>query len=170
MVRLLADAKDTLLLLESMPEDPRNATAADVVGEDASCAVGKAGFVLGAGTPTTSEDTPLCTEGETQIPTAKTYEVTMNIYRFFDPETRQIDPEEDFFFQAVKEFGSEIVIAYRQGGKEHTDPPEAGDEWSFYKLIAGGMGRSTETGGYSKRVAHLTVTEAHEDITLGTGA
>ena len=166
MVRLLADAKDTLLLLEDMPDDPQNATAADVTGENVSCSVGKAGFVLGAGAPTTTEDTALCTEGETQIPTAKTYEVTANIYRFFDPETKQIDPEEDFLFQAVKEFGSEIVVAYRQGGKEHTEPAEAGDEWSFYKLVAGGMGRSTETGGYSKRVAHLSVTEAHEDVTL----
>ena len=166
MVRLLADAKDTLLLLDEMPEDPRSATTADVQGEDASCSVGKAGFTLGAGAPTTTEDTALCTEGETQIPTAKTYEVTANIYRFFDPETQQIDPEEDFFFQAVKDFGSEIVVAYREGGKEHTEPPASGDEWSFYKLVAGGMGRATERSGYSKRVAHLSVVEAYEDITL----
>ena len=165
MPRMLADAKQTLWLLDEMPEDPKKPTAVEInAGQDISCVIGKAGFNLGSGTSNKQADTPLCTEGETQVPTSKTYEVAMNIYRYYDPETGQIDKTEDFFFQAVKEFGSEVIVALRDGGKAHTEDAEAGDEVSIYKLVAGGMGRSTDGGGYSKRVADFSVVEAHEDV------
>lgn len=170
MARMLADAKQTLWLLDSMPADPDAPTVAEInAGQDISCVVGKAGFNLGSGTSNKGADTALCTEGETQVPVSKTYEVAMNIYRHFDADTGQIDPVEDFFFQAVKEFGSEVIVAFRDGGKEHTEPAAEGDEVSIYRLVAGGMGRSTDTGGYSKRVADFSVTEAHEDKLVVTG-
>lgn len=165
MARMLADGKDTLILLDEWPTDVRNATIADLGGTDASCVVGKSGFALGAGAPNTTGDTPLCQEGESQVPTSKTYEATYNIYRYFD-DSGQIDPEEDFFFQAHKDFGSELYLAYREGGKTHDQEPAAGDEWSFYKITAGGMGRNSERDGYSKRVAHVSVAEAVEDVIL----
>lgn len=166
MARMLADGKITMLLLDEWPKDPKKATVADLAdAQDASCVVGKSGFGIGAGTPNTEDDTPLCTEGETTIPVSKTYEATMNVYRYFDKDG-QIDEEEDFFFQALKEFGSEVPVAVRDGGKTHDQPPEAGDEWSFYKLISGGMGRATDAAGYSKRVAHVSVVEAEEDVTI----
>ncbi|HLS02592.1 MAG TPA: hypothetical protein VK054_11545 [Beutenbergiaceae bacterium] len=170
MARMLADAKQTLWLLDEMPEDPKNPTAAEInAGQDISCVIGKAGFNLGSGTSNKEADTPLCTEGETQVPTSKTYEVAMNIYRYFDADTGQIDPAEDFFFQAVKEFGSEVVVALRDGGKAHTEDADAGDEVSLYRLISGGMGRSTDGGGYSKRVADFSVVEGHEDVVVVAG-
>lgn len=169
MPRMLADAKDTLILLDEWPADPRNATVADLQGTNASYVVGKSGFNLGAGAPNSESDTPLGTEGDMTLPVSKTYEATMNVYRYFDPDTGQIDAEEDFFFQALKEFGSEVPVAYREGGKDPEQPPAEGDEWSFYKLMSGGMGRSTERTGYTKRVANVTIIDAVEDVTI-TGA
>jgi len=168
MARMLADAKTTLILLDELPADPNNPTAAELEGENASCVVGKAGFSIGAGTPNTEADTPLCTEGESQIPVSKTYEANMNVYRYFDADG-QIDPEEDFFFQALKDFGSEVHVAVREGGKGHKDPIVEGDEVSIYTLIAGGMGRSTDGAGYTKRVAHVTVAAGWEDKTVASG-
>ena len=168
MARMLADAKTTLILLDALPEDPDNPTVAELEGENASCVVGKAGFSIGAGTPNTEADTPLCTEGESQIPTSKTYEANMNVYRYFD-EDGQIDPEEDFFFQALKDFGSEVHVAVREGGKGYKDPIVEGDEVSIYTLIAGGMGRSTDGAGYTKRVAHVTVAAGWEDKLVVAG-
>ena len=171
MPRMLADAKKTLWLLEELPAEPSEPTAVEInAGQNASCTVGKDGFNLGAGTPTTTSDGALCDEGDLQVPTSKTYEAAMNIYRFFDPQTGQIDPEEDFFFQAAKEFGSELIVAYRDGGKKYDADAEDGDEVSIYVLTAGGMGRATDTGGYTKRVAHFTVTRAFEDVLVGDGS
>lgn len=164
MPRMLADAKTTFILLDELPDDPRNPTVEELEGENASCVVGKSGFAIGAGAPNTESDTPLCTEGESQIPVSKTYEATFNVYRYFDRETGQIDTEEDFLFQALKDFGSEVHVAVREGGKGYEDPIEAGDEVSIYTLVAGGMGRSTDAGGYSKRVAHVTVSAGWEDV------
>lgn len=169
MARMLADGKITMLLLDEWPKDPKKATVAVLAdAQDASCVVGKSGFGIGAGAPNTADDTPLCTEGTVTIPVSKTYEATMNVYRYFDKDG-QIDEEEDFFFQALKEFGAEIPVAVREGGKTHDQPPAAGDEWSFYKLVAGGMGRSTDGEGYTKRVAHVSVSDAYEDITITDG-
>lgn len=171
MPRMLADAKKTIWLLEELPEDPNNPTAAEInAGQNASCAVGKDGFNLGAGAPTTTADGALCDEGDLQVPTSKTYEAAMNVYRFFDPDTGQIDPAEDFFFQALKEFGSEVIVAYRDGGKPYNAEAEDGDEVSIYVLTAGGMGRATDTGGYTKRTAHVTVTRAFEDVLVADGS
>jgi len=169
MARMLADGKTTMLLLDEWPENPRTATVADLAdAQDASCVVGKSGFGIGAGSPNTAEDTPLCTEGDTTIPVSKTYEATMNVYRYFNKDG-QIDEEEDFFFQALKEFGAEVPVAIREGGKTHEQPPEAGDEWSFYKLVSGGMGRATDGEGYTKRVAHVSVSDAAEDVVISGG-
>src|SRR5690625_723071 len=139
MARVLADAKTTLILHDELPENPNNPTAAELEGQNASCVVGKAGFGIGAGTPNTEADTPLCTEGESQIPVSKTYEANMNVYRYFDAEG-QIDPEEDFFFQALKDFGSEVHVAVREGGKGHKDQLVEGGEVVIYTMIAGGLG------------------------------
>jgi len=75
--------------------------------------------------------------------------------------------EEDFVFQAFKEFGSEVWVALRDGGKEHTEEAEEGDEVSIYKLIAGGMGRASDTAGWQKREAHVTVADGFEDKWVG---
>src|SRR5699024_2723354 len=169
MPRMLADARKTLWLLDTLPEDPRNPDASELnAGENASCSVGKAGFNLGAGAPNTESDGALCDEGDLQTPTSKTYEAAMNVYRFYDPETGQIDDEEDFLFQALKDFGSEVILALRDGGKMYDADAESGDEVSIYVLTAGGMGRSTDTGGYQKRVAHVTVTRAFEDVIVAS--
>src|SRR5699024_12456951 len=72
MPRMLADAKKTIWLLEELPADPNNPTAAEInAGQNASCAVGKDGFNLGAGAPTTTADGALCDEGDLQVPTSK---------------------------------------------------------------------------------------------------
>lgn len=169
MPKMLADGNDTLWVLDTLPADPEAPTATEInAGENASCVVGKSGFVLGAGAPTTASDAPLCTEGEMQIPVSKTYEATMNVYRFFD-ESGQIDPTDDFFFDALREFGSEVILAYRDGGKKHTEDAAEDDEISIYKVISGGMGRATDRSGYSKRVAHVSVTEAWEDVAVVAG-
>lgn len=165
MPRMLADAKKALWLLDELPEDPKKPTASEINdGQNAACSVGKSGFNLGAGSPNTESDGALCDEGELQTPTSKTYEAAMNVFRFYDSETGQIDEEEDFLFQALKDFGSEVIVALRDGGKPYDEDAEDGDEVSIYVLTAGGMGRSTDTGGYQKREAHVTVTRAFEDV------
>lgn len=168
MPMMLADKKRTLWLLDGKPSNPKAPTAQEINtdGENVSCVVGNAGFNLGAGAPNTTNDGPLCKSDSISVPTSKTYDVSMNIFRMYD-ETGQIDPVEDFLFQAVKEFGSVIWVAFRDGGKEHDQAASDGDEVSIYELTAGGMGRATDTGGYQKRQAHFTVTDAYEDVYVG---
>lgn len=169
MPKMLADGKDTLWVLPSLPSDPTKPTKAEINGgDDASCSVGKAGFVLGAGSPNTTTDGGLCDEGEMQIPTSKTYEASMNVFRFFDNQG-QIDGTADFLFDALREFGSEVILAYRDGGKKHTEQADEDDEVSIYKVISGGMGRATDRSGYSKRVAHISVVQAWEDVKVVSG-
>src|SRR5699024_11568363 len=107
MARMLADGKITMLLLDEWPKDPKKATVADLAdAQDASCVVGKSGFGIGAGTPNTEDDTPLCTEGVTTIPVSKTYVVTINVYWYFDIVVQR-DDEEDIFFHDLIEYGVE---------------------------------------------------------------
>ena len=168
-VRLLADKGTTAWLLPALPEDPENPTVEEVnAGQDISCVVA-ADFNIGAGAPTTTEDGALCEGANRQVPTAATHEATINAIRFYNPETRQVDVESDFFFQAVKEFGSEVVVAVRDGGKDPRKFPEAvaGDEISVYSLISGGAGRAADRTGYQKRLIHVTVQDAYEDKWVG---
>ncbi len=168
MARMLADKKRTLWILEGKPEDPNAPTAEEINGgQNASCSIGNAGFSIGASAPNVENDGSLCEGASAETPTSKTYDASMNIYRFYEPGTKQIDVEEDFVFQAFKEFGSEVWVALRDGGKGHTEEAVDGDEVSIYKLTAGGMGRASDTAGWQKREAHVTVAEGFEDVWVG---
>lgn len=168
MPRMLADKKRTLWVLDEWPEDVDNVDAVTLnEAENASCVVGNSGFTLGAGSPNTENDGALCEGDSAETPTSQTYEASMNVFRFYDHDTGQIIVEEDFLFQALKEFGSTVVLALRDGGKEHDKEAEDGDEVSFYEVTSGGMGRPTDTTGWQKREAHLTVNRAAEDKWVG---
>lgn len=164
-VRLLADKGISAWLIEK-PADPSKAVAEEInAGQQIACVVGT-DFTIGSGTPNTTEDGPLCSGLGNQIPTSKTLEATISALRFFDKNTKQIHVESDFFFQAVKEFGTEFWIAVRDGGKDPRIEPDVveGDEVSIYHLISGGAGRAADRAGYQKRQIHATVADAYEDL------
>lgn len=164
-VRVLADKGISVWLMDE-PTDPSKAVATEInAGQDIACVVSP-DFNIGAGTPTTSEDGSLCEGANRQVPTAATHEATINALRFYDKDTLQVHVESDFFFQAVKEFGTEFWVAVRDGGKDPRKFPDAveGDEVSIYKLISGGAGRATDRSGYQKRQIHVTVADAYEDL------
>ncbi|HEY4536435.1 MAG TPA: hypothetical protein VIG71_10790 [Enteractinococcus sp.] len=170
-VRLLADKGTTAWLIEK-PADPSKAVSTEInAGQDISCVVA-ADFNIGAGAPQTTDDGALCEGANRQVPTAATHEATINAIRFYDPETRQVHVEDDFFFQAVKEFGTEFWVAVRDGGKDPREFPDAveGDEVSIYKLISGGAGRAADRAGYQKRQIHVTVSDAYEDLWVDEAA
>lgn len=168
-VRVLADKGISVWMLDGKPEDPEAPTVEEINdGDHIDCVVGT-DFSVGSGTPNNTTDGPLCRGMEQQVPTSSTYESTITALRFYDKETRQIHVESDFFFQAVKEFGSTIWIAVRDGGKDPRKEPDAedGDEVSIYELISGGAGRASDRSGYQKRVIHVEVSDAYEDKWVG---
>lgn len=166
--RMLADKGRTLWLLEALPEDPNAPDAVEINdGQMASRSVGNAGFNLGSTSPQTVNDGSQCEGDSAETPTAQQYEASMNVFRFYETGTKQIAVEEDFLFQAMKEFGSELVFAFRDGGKPCEEDAVDGDEVSIYEVTVGGMGRATDTTGWQKRTAFLTVNRAWEDKWVG---
>lgn len=169
MPKMLADAKDTLWVLDEWPSDPPEPEEINA-GENVSCSVAKQNFNIGPTTPTTTADTPLCEQGEMQIPTSPQYSATFDIYRFFNPVTGQLDVEGDQLAQRFKEFGASVVVAYRAGGKDHTQPAAEGDEISVYELISGQLGGATDRAGWSKRPVQASVARAMQDVWVGGSA
>lgn len=168
-VRVLADKGISVWMLDGKPEDPEAPTAEEINdGDHIDCVVGT-DFNVGAGSPNTTNDGPLCRGMEQQVPTSATYDATISALRFYNRDTGQIDVESDFFFQAVKEFGSVIWIAVRDGGKDPRLEPDAedGDEISIYEITSGGAGRASDRSGYQKRVIHAEVSDAYEDKWVG---
>lgn len=167
MPRMLADKKTTFTVLEDLPEDVNAATAEELnAGQNGSCLVGAAGFYLGAEAPSTTNDGALCEGQEVSVPTAAQHGGSMSVYRFFDKDSKQINIEEDWLFQAVKEFGSVIIAAIRDG-KDHDEEYEDGDEYSLYEITVGGAGREADRAGYIKRPLHISVRALAEDRWVG---
>lgn len=161
---MLADKRTALYLLAGEPADPSAPTVADF--EDA---INVADKVAAADTylrPTGSEQVkdPLLSGGAQNAFGSSNYEGSINVVRFLD-ETGVPDDTEDMLYTAVKEKGTTLWFALREGPVWNTTPA-AKQEVSVFQVITDDPQSPQTREGYIKRRVPLAVAEAWLDRSL----
>ena len=160
-VRSLASGHTKYSVMTAIPAATGAATLTELnAGIDAACRVA-ADSTLGASDDNTVNDPALCDTVSADVPTTSKYDGTWNIFRYFDPTTK--NPEVgtagdigDDLFAAMKTLGTTLYIAKRQTLKLSTEPWAADDPYELFEVITGtpqdGAGE-----GYIKKAVKLYV-------------
>lgn len=169
--KVLADGKTKLAILAIAPADPEAPTVTELeAGIDASCNIAKTGYTLGPTTSETINDPELCVDVNATVYGASNFEATFSVFRFFDEETGQVDAVSDEVFEALRTKGVEVWIAERETGKKSTDPFEAGDEVSLYRVLLDNPQKSADRTGWIKNVITPAVQSGYLNVTVAAGA
>lgn len=139
-------------------------------GIDGACRMA-ADSTLGATDDNTVNDPALCDTVSADVPTTSKYEGTFNIFRYFDPTTK--NPEVgvagdvgDALFDAMKALGTTLYVAKRQTLKLSTEDWAATDPYELFEVITGtpqdGAGE-----GYIKKTVKLYVQRHWDGVVAG---
>lgn len=128
-------------------------------GEDLEDRILKQDFRL---TPTTSDtvpDVPLGNEGNAVTYGASNYEGSVTPFRFLDDTTGAADVLNDVAWELLKEKGTRLWLAKRQGPNKAV-AWTAAQEYDLFEVITDNPQDPTDRSGYVKRVVPLGVQQA----------
>jgi len=176
-VRSLASGHTKYAVLTSLPADPTAATLTELqAGIDAACRI-TADSTLGATDDNTVNDPALCDTVSADVPTTSKYDGTWNIFRYFDPTTK--NPETgtggeigDGLFSAMSELGTTLYVAKRQTLKLSTEDWAEDDPYELFEVMTGtpqdgAAGGAFGGDGYIKKTVKLYV-QRHWDGVVAT--
>lgn len=172
-VQSLATGHTKYSVMSALPADPAAATLTELqAGIDAACRI-TADSTLGATDDNTINDPALCDTVAADVPTTSKYDGTFNIFRYFDPTTK--NPETgvgaeigDGLFEAMKVLGTTLYIAKRQTLKLSTEAWAAEDPYELFQVTTGTPQDGTGDG-YIKKTVKLYV-QRHWDGEATAGA
>lgn len=151
MARVLADEHIKLTVLTTKPANVTEPTATELnAGIDASCLIFADDY---SWTATDSErigERALCEGSASESPGIGNYDLGITAWRWYDPETGEIDAEADELFAALKEKGTVVWAYERRTGKEHSEDWAAADEIHLGGEVTTDTPQSTENTGFIK--------------------
>ena len=169
MPKTLADARTRISIMTVKPANPRAATVAELTaGIDGSCRVLKDDYRMSAVASDTVPDTELCSEGNAVTFGASNYEASITPFWYLDEDGKS-DALEDVVYQALKEKGTTVWIAEREGPR-YDEAWAAGDTYELYEVVTDNPQKPSTRGGYIKRTIPLGVQRAYLDGVVAAGA
>lgn len=151
MARVLADEHIKLTVLTTKPADVTAPTATELnAGIDASCLVFADDYTWTATDSERIGERAICEGSASESPGIGNYDLGITAWRWFDPETGEIDAEADELFAALKEKGTSVWAYERRTGKEHSEDWAAGDEIHLGGEVTTDTPQVTENTGFIK--------------------
>lgn len=168
--RTLADGRVRLGLLPTIA-DPASPTVAELEAAiDLSCRVMKSDFRASpVASETISGMNALCETSNASAPGQSNYEVSLTIFRWFDPaDPGKMDALGDAAYQALKIKGTHCYFVKRESGKDYSEPFAAGDEIEVYEVVTDNPQSPTDLGGYIRRTIPTFVQNAWVNASVKT--
>lgn len=151
MARVLADEHIKLTVLTTKPEDVTAPTATELnAGIDASCLVFADDYTWTATDSERIGERAICEGSASESPGIGNYDLGVTAWRWFDPETGEIDAAADELFAALKEKGTTVWAYERRTGKEHSEDWAASDEIHLGGEVTTDTPQVTENTGFIK--------------------
>lgn len=167
--RTLADGRIKLVAMTVQPADLKSPTVAELTaGVELSCRILKSDYKLGATASDTISEPALCATSNTAALGPSNFEGSITPFRYLD-ETGKADAENDVAWEALKEKGTLLWIAEREGPMFDQDWA-VGDEVSVYEVVTDTPQKPSDRGGYIKRTVPLLVQAAAENVKVAGGA
>ena len=159
MPKTLADARTRLTILTTKPANPRSILLTELAaGIEASCKILKSDYRLSPTASDTVADADLCAEGNAVTFGASNYEGSISPFIYLD-DTGKSDIGEDVVYQALREKGTRVWLAEREGPR-YDQAWAATDVVDVYEAITDNPQKPGDRGGYIKRVVPLGVQDA----------
>lgn len=159
MPKTLADARTRVSIMTVAPADMDALELGELTaGIDASCRLLKSDYRLSPTASDTVDDTELCSEGNAVTFGASNYEGTVTPFWYLDQDGKLVALD-NATWEALKEKGSELWIAEREGPK-YDEPWAVGDQYDVYRVITDNPQKPADRAGYIKRVVPLGVQDA----------
>lgn len=151
MARVLADEHIKLTVLTTKPADVTAPTATELnAGIDASCLVFADDYTWTATDSERIGERAICEGSASESPGIGNYDLGVTAWRWFDPETGEIDAAADELFAALKEKGTTVWAYERRTGKEHSEDWAAADEIHLGGEVTTDTPQVTENTGFIK--------------------
>lgn len=151
MARVLADERIKLTFLTTQPADVLAPTATELnAGIDASCLVFADDYTWTATDSERIGERALCEGSASESPGIGNYDLGVTAWRWFDPETGEVDAEADVLFEALKRKGVTLWAYERRTGKKHDEDWETGDEIHLGGAVTTDTPQATENTGFIK--------------------
>lgn len=165
--RTLADGRIKLVAMTVRPKDLSKPTVSELsAGVELSCRILKSDYKLGAtASDTISGEALLCDTSNTAALGPSNFEGSITPFRYFD-EDGKADSENDVAWEALKEKGTLLWIAEREGPMFDQEWA-IGDEVSVYEVVTDTPQKPSDRGGYIKRTVPLLVQAAAENVAVG---
>jgi hypothetical protein len=161
--RTFAEQNWKITVLTAPPTESLGALTVTTLeaGMDASCRVAQEGTRFAATASETLNQPAVCEPSSASVPSRSNFEASMSVFRYFDAETGQSDPEGDILFQAAKIKGTPLYVVERLTGKDWDEPWAAGDEYSVFAVTTDNWQRQSDpANGYIHVTIPLTVQDA----------
>jgi len=166
-VKTLADKRIKLSVMTVPPADMNALTVAELTaGIDAASMNAASSYRFSPSASDTVNDPAVDEESTASVPGGSNYEGTLAPFWYLD--NGAYTAADNPMFEAVKEKGSEVWVAEREG-KLESEPWAAGDVYSVYHFITDNPQRPTDRGGWVKRIVPGQVQDAALYKTVAAG-
>lgn len=163
---VLSDKHVSLRVLTALPLDPDNPTVAEIAaGTEEADKIVFANFALGPTGSDSGTDPSLSGQPNAYFGVSQ-YAGTLPVFRYLDADGKPVAAD-DALWTKVKEKGSKLVLALREGVAWDSEPV-AGQEVSIYVATTDDPQPSDRTG-YVKYTVPLAISEAHTYKTIVAG-
>lgn len=165
MARVLADGKTKFTVLTTRPADPKAPTATELnAGIDVSCKVLASDFNWSATDSDKIAEKSLCDSGNSNAIGASNYTTGVTLWRYFDEETGDIDPEGDAGFTATSEKGTTLWGYARETAKDSDEEWASGDEIYLGGEVLTDTPQRLDGSGFIKRRIPLEMQRGYDNI------
>jgi len=169
-VKSLAKGHTKVTSLAAPPADKNAITLTEAAaGADLSAFIALSNFALGSTGSSTTDDPSLEQTANFQALEGSNYGAHFEPYRYFDADTKMVDPTADIAFQAMVPKGTLLYLLKRVSAKLGEDAWETGDEYSYYEAYTDDPQAPASDSGYVKCPVDMAVSEAVEFKTLVAG-
>lgn len=151
MARVLADEHIKLTVLTTKPADVEAPTATELnAGIDASCLVFADDYTWTATNSERVGERAICEGSASESPGIGNYDLGITAWRWYDPETGEIDATADELFAALKEKGTVVWVYERRSGKRYSEDWAAADEIHLGGEVTTDTPQATSNTGFIK--------------------
>lgn len=158
-VKTLADKRIKISVMTVPPADMNALKVAELTaGINAASMNAASSYRFSPSASDTINDPAVDEESTASVPGGSNYEGTLAPFWYLDATGGYVAAD-NAMFEAVKEKGSEVWVAEREG-KPESDPWAAGDVYCVYHFITDNPQKPTDRGGWVKRIVPGLVQDA----------
>lgn len=156
MARLLAEQRESWVILDTKPDDPMAVETTDLsAGVRAECFLTTNTRLSPTGSQTANEAS-LCDTASAQTPVTRQWDGTIEVFRDLDPDTGLPVSGGEAVYDALNAFGEKVWL-WRRRGPLYTQALADGDPYDLFEVVLDAVQDPSDRSGSFKAVIPVFV-------------